>query len=431
LKGAFTAAVGIAGSACGGPLEGLAAASQARSSLLPLPSEAKTFLSREYGRKRIEKVKQAIRRAGLDALVVSNRALNYLSYVSNFGPYALQPGVALIPAEGTPSLFVQMYSTAHVRAAKSYAWIENLVDVPRDPVSEGSCIPLLEECAAQLKSLHLDRAKIGLAGDEMDGLLIGYFREQLPGLHIEDGNRTLSALVVVKDEVELALMRHAQRLIDEVAFPAYREQLVPGAVDTHAFAEVFRRLLEAGADANSLMLFDAGPYGSGTWAAGTQRRKLLASDIVISEPMPSVLGYQTEKAFVFALQAKVPESQKRGAQVMYDAFEMSREEFRPGRDLASIIEKCTRFIRSKGYEGPTVPLGHWIGTQNHEGPRFTPEGTRGWVLQTGMVISWHPSIVVPGQVRACCSDCFLITDKAAESMSRVPMKPMYLAARAS
>jgi len=418
------AALGAAAAACRASSKPLPLG-ESEAPFLPIPSEAKVLISKQYGRKRIEKVQEAVQHTGLNALIISNRAMNYLSYVSNFQPYALQPGVAFLPADGPPSLYVQMYSPAHVRAARTYVWIEDMVDLPRDPISEGSSIPLFAECVRRIRSLRLDRARIGLAGDELDGLLPCYFREQLPNLRIEDANRMLSELVVVKDEVELALLRHSQRLIDEVAFPAFQSQLVPGAWDTRVVAEVMRRLIEAGADLGSFLLFDAGPYGSGTWASGVQKRRIEKSDIVITEPMPSAFGYQTEKAFVFALGTELPESQKRGARAMYDAFVMSKEEFKPGRELAPIIEKCTQFMRRKGYEGPTVPIGHWIGTQNHEGPRFTPEGTRGWVLKPGMVISWHPNVVVPGQVRACCSDCLLITEKGAERMSRLPLEPIY------
>src|SRR5207253_10941897 len=47
------------------------------------PAEASTLYSKEYGRKRIQKIQTAIKRADLDALVIANRCLDYISYVSN------------------------------------------------------------------------------------------------------------------------------------------------------------------------------------------------------------------------------------------------------------------------------------------------------------------------------------------------------------
>ena len=129
--------------------------------------------------------------------------------------------------------------------------------------------------------------------------------------------------------------------------------------------------------------------------------------------------------YTFALGRDIPESQKRGSQVIYEAYQLLMGELKVGQALTPIVEKVEAFIRSHGYEGSTVPVGHWIGTQNHEGPRFTVEGTRGWVLQENMVMSWHPNIVVPGQVRTTCSTCVLITKNGAEDLSSIKMEPVY------
>ncbi len=111
--------------------------------------------------------------------------------------------------------------------------------------------------------------------------------------------------------------------------------------------------------------------------------------------------------------------------MIYDSFLLALDELKPGREMKPILEKCTNFIKSKGYEGSTVLIGHWIGLDGHQGARITPEGTKGLILKPGMVLSWHPNVVVPGEVRTCCSACLLITDKGVESMSKIPLEPMY------
>lgn len=389
------------------------------------PPEVATIYSKDYGRKRIKKVQAALKKAGLEGLVVTNRGLDYIGYVSNFHPFPLEPGLALIPAEGPTTLFVNTYSSAHTRALKPLVWCDQLVDVPRDHISEGSNRNLIDWSIRSLLELKLDKSKIGLAGDEVDWILPYYFRQKLPSARFEDANRTLTEVIAIKDEVEIALIRFAQRYIDEIAYPTFTRNLKPGALDYDVFTKVLAAMLERGSSPGTVLLWDAGPAGAGTWASSTRGRTLEKSDIVLSEPTPSIAGYQSEKMYTFALGRDVPESQKKGAHVVFEAFELLMEDLKPGRKLSTIVEKVNSYFRSKGYEGATVPVGHWIGTQNHEGPRFTAEGTRDWVLQTNMVMSWHPNLVIPGKVRTTCSTCVLITDKGAQDLSSVKMEPIY------
>lgn len=430
LKGAALAAGGVASAhinAFGQNRDSVGAAeSQSAKPPFPAPpAEVATVYSKDYGRRRVQKIQAALRRASLDALIVSNRGLDYIGYVSNFHPYALEPGLALILADGPSTLFVSTYSSAHTRALVPIIWADELVDVPHDPVSEGSNQNLVNACIQKLQDRKLQRGRIGLAGDEIDWLLPFYFKGRLPEAKLTDANRTLTQVIVIKDEVELTLIRFAQRIIDEIAYRKFRETLHPGAIDQIVYARVFESMLERGANPGTVLLFDAGPAGSGTWASGARGRRLEKSDIILSEPTPNIAGYQSEKMYTFALGRDIPESQKRGSQVIYEAYQLLMGELKVGQALTPIVEKVEAFIRSHGYEGSTVPVGHWIGTQNHEGPRFTVEGTHGWVLQENMVMSWHPNIVVPGQVRTTCSTCVLITKNGAEDLSSIKMEPVY------
>lgn len=389
------------------------------------PDATRIVHSKDYGRKRIQKVQAAIGKAGLDALIVMNRGLNSIGYVSNFHPYPLQPGLALLPADGPTSLFVNTYSPAHTRSLQAMIWNDEFFDVPHDPISEGSNQNLADACSDQLKKLKLSRGRIGLAGEEVDWILPSYFRESLPRARFEDANRTLNEVVVVKDEIEIALIRFAQRYLDEIALPAYKEYLRVGATDYEVAGKVMGALLERGAGAQTWLLWDAGPAGAGTWASGTRGRKVQSGDIVLTEPTPNVAGYQSEKMYAFAMGRDIPESQRRGAQVVYDAFLEIMDSLKPGKELTPIVDRAEAHLREQGYTGNTVAIGHWIGMQNHEGPRFTAEGIKGWVLQPNMVMSWHPNVVVPGEVRTTCSTCILITDKGAEDLSAVKMEPLY------
>jgi len=392
----------------------------------PAPPEAAVLRSKEYGQRRIRKFQEAVRKGGLDALIISNRSIDYVGYVSNYHPSSMQPAVAFIPAEGKPLLFMQMYSSAHVLFARQSIWMEDWVDVPRDPVSESSSVNFYKAVVSTLKDRNLTRGRVGLAGGEVDWMLSDYFRTQLPELRVEDANPLLWSLVIVKDEVELALMWYTARISDEVAVPLIKKMLVPGTLDKDIFTEVLYAMMKAGADRSNLIL-GAAPYSAGIWATPAQNRRIQEGDIVLCEPIVNFRNYQTERMFTFAVGKNVSESQKRGAQVIHESFQIALEEMKPGRELRPIYEKCNNHVKSKGYpEGITVLIGHFIGMNNHEGPRITSEGTKGLILQPGTVLSWHPNVVVRGEsgVRTISSSCLLITKTGVEMMSKLPMEPI-------
>jgi Xaa-Pro aminopeptidase len=394
----------------------------------PTPPEAAVLNSKEYGQKQIRKFQDSVRSAGLDALIISNRCLNYVGYFCNYHPSSMEPGVAFIPAQGTPILFVQMYSSAHKRFATKTLWIDDVIDVPKDPISETTSENFYKALVSTLKDRKLTRGRIGLSGGEVDWMLPPYLKSALPDLRIEDSNPLLWSQIYVKDEAEIALMRYTARISDEVAIPLIKKMLVPGTLDKQIFTEVLHAMMQAGAD-SSMLILGAAPYSAGIWATAAQNRPITKGDIVLCEPIVVANGFQTERMFTFAVGTpdSIPESQKRGAQVIYESFQIVLEEMKPGKELRAVYEKANNYIKSKGYpEGSTVLIGHFIGRNNHEGPRITSEGTAGIVLQPGMVISWHPNVVVPGDggVRTICSSTLLITDKGVEMMSKLPMEPM-------
>lgn len=392
----------------------------------PVPPELSVLNSKEYGQKRIRRIQEVIKKNGFDAFVISSFHMNYTAYVANYHPSLLMwPAAVFIPAEGAPTLWMRTYPGPHERGIRETLWIDDAHNLPGDEISENDYTKCYEACVEKIKSLKLTRGRIGLVGDEIDWLLTYYFRDKLPGLRVENANPVLDALRIVKDDEELALMRKAQRINDEVAYPRLRELLVPGARDYDIYGEVVGSMIKSGADAMSLLILGSDPPTAGTWADWPSGKRVKQGDIVLAEPIPYVGHYNVEKMFTIAVGKDIPDTQKRAAQVIYDSFLIALDGMKPGVELRLVLEKCINFIKSNGYEGSTVLIGHWIGLGNHEGPRITPEGTRGLILKPGMVVSWHPNVVVPGEARTCCSACLLITDKGVESMSKIPLEPMY------
>jgi Xaa-Pro dipeptidase len=109
--------------------------------------------------------------------------------------------------------------------------------------------------------------------------------------------------------------------------------------------------------------------------------------------------------------------QKRAADACQAAYEAGVAEVRPGVPTAKVVDASLAAFRAHGFDSFTHAPGHFIGLDNYEGPSLR---SRDIVLQTGMIFSFHPNIVLPGQVKQEICGILLVTDKGVENLSKFP-----------
>lgn len=197
---------------------------------------------------------------------------------------------------------------------------------------------------------------------------------------------------VVKDEAELALLREAVRLADDV-MAAAGETVAPGMTERELSLELERLIREAG-DGPSFPTIVAGGPNAAMAHHSPGARPIGAGEPVIVDLGVRLDGYcsditrtftageadgRFDEIYAFVLEAQV-------------ATEAGTHAGMTGREADALARQV---ITDAGYGGHFGHgTGHGVGLEIHEAPTLSPRGDN--VLTAGAVVSVEPGIYLPG-----------------------------------
>jgi Xaa-Pro aminopeptidase len=192
----------------------------------------------EYQR-RLESVRQQMARQGLDALVIYGDNYNYadLCYITNYFP-KVRGGIGIIPRGGPISLLLNIGSR-DVPFAKSLTWVDDVRasgQVGRDG-------------AEILKQKGFGQAKVGLmdSGKGFPLPQLEEMKESLPQVEWQPSHSMLQQMRLQKSARELAALREAGRVINEICDEA-REFIKQGRKEYEIVADIDRLARDKGAE---------------------------------------------------------------------------------------------------------------------------------------------------------------------------------------
>jgi Xaa-Pro aminopeptidase len=388
----------------------------------PPPGESSAFpaapVSVAAFTKRITRIREQMRAEKLDCLLVSsvvNHAVRYLGFfdpeLQGRGSGSSQLVSILLPLEGDPVLLLQSFTAAEYmrQRAEASSYIKDIKLV------DGDNQHVLQLVVDQMRLWKLDGAPLGLAGGEIDWAERLFFSQFLPRVNLVDANPMLNLLRIVKEPEEIELMRHSAS-IGDAAMAEIEKYVAPGVTDHELYARGQASMLSAGGEEDTFVLMGIGPNQNAMLMELLNGRKLRRGDVVVYETLPFYRLYNTELAVTFSLGPASP-MQKRAADACQAAYEAGVAEVRPGVPTAKVVDASLAAFRAHGFDSFTHAPGHFIGLDNYEGPSLR---SRDIVLQTGMIFSFHPNIVLPGQVKQEICGILLVTDKGVENLSKFP-----------
>jgi Xaa-Pro aminopeptidase len=362
-----------------------------------------TTMDELYPPGRLGLVREAVRAAGLDAVLLTPGP--DLRYVTGYDAIQLERLTCLlIPADGDPALFVPRLELPAAQASPAVglglemvAWQET-----EDPFAM---------VARRLGGV----TAVGLS-DRMWALFVLRFRDALPGARLELAGGALRPLRIRKTAAEIAALREAGAAIDRVhkRVPGW---LRPGQTERAVGLMISEAILAEGHATVDFVIVASGPNAASPHHE-TSDRVLAAGDAVVVDiggTMPS--GYCSDSTRTYAI-GKPPAEFTEYYQVLQDAQEAACAAVLPCVTAESVDAAARDPITRAGYGDAFFHrTGHGIGLETHEDPYIV--AGNGELLLPGMTFSVEPGIY-PGPHGARIEDIVAVTGDGCERLNNAP-----------
>lgn len=244
---------------------------------------------------------------------------------------------------------------------------------------------------------HLPRGggSLGIQPETLPAGLAGAIAAAFPRLRQVDVTARLSWTRAVKDEAEIARLRHAFEVADAM-HAEIRRVLRGEATAGLSEVELYSAAKAAGerqAGERIALHADllAGPPTAET-GGNPGSRVLREGDLVMADLAPRVDGYWADTCSATVV-GRPSEEQQRVSRIVRSALEQSIERAQPGTPAADLDRFLRKEMRRAGFAYPHHS-GHGVGATFHDEPRIVPYEER--PLAEGMVICLEPGAYVAG-----------------------------------
>jgi Xaa-Pro dipeptidase len=372
---------------------------------------------------RIAKTQQAMRRHGLDAVVLwkdeNVRYLTSLRAITLQYRSTTQYGVILLP-EGKPVLFLS--GGEYARAKDVMPWIGEFVVIPiMEEVGMVEAVTT-DHTARVLREHAVDGGRVGFDGMTVPQL--NAYTKHLARVQMADGETFMQEVRRIKLAEEIQLLREAAALADAVTQTVI-DAVRPGIRECEVAGEAMRTLFRLGGEFAHL----ASPFvASGERMSPPTRfatDKLIRNgDLVFIDIGACWNGYfgDVGRAVICGRPSDI---QRKVFRTVYECLMVAHRGLRPGRTNTEVAAAVMKVAARSGLEKNFIHLfiGHGIGISPNEPPYIgePQRGTQEVVLQPGMVFAVEPLIWLPG-VRGGggvrLEDTILVTEGEPEVLTR-------------
>ncbi len=228
----------------------------------------------------------------------------------------------------------------------------------------------------------------------------------------------LRPLRMRKRAFEIAWLREAARLTDDVLTRVVAETLLPGVRELDVALELERALRAAGADGTSFEIIVASGPRSAMPHGVASTRPIEAGELVTIDLGARLSGYHSDLTRAFGV-GRIPQPLRDWYDAVLAAQRAALAALAPGVTGQAVDalarERLAEFGLSEHF---THSLGHGTGLEIHEGPSLSSRSSD--TLEPGMVVTVEPGVYLPGQGGVRIEDLVLITTDGHEVLSHSP-----------
>ena len=264
-----------------------------------------------------------------------------------------QPSI-YIPASGDPTIFA---FEDEVEELKEATWIDNILGYRRVEELMRSVVTVIRGSTGGTLGFDLDI--------DSSALLYQMFLNMHADRRVVDVHDLVMELRMIKDEMEISLMRRASEIAGK-SLRAALEAVRPGATEAEVAGEAVYTAMREGAESVHIYVNSGGPRIH----AHPRNRRIGAGDAVMVDVMPRYEGYYSDKADTVIL------GDARDKEEAYQAFEEAVEtcagKLRAGITMEEIEGEARRIYERNGLTNYYVyGFGHGVGLRFEESPITT------------------------------------------------------------
>ncbi len=381
-------------------------------------------------RARLMKIQNRMDEQAIDVLIATR--LSTVGYV--FGAFIPWRGIAVIPSEGEPELYVLALDAERVKDDSFYKNV--------NPVGPLPGMLMWERIVSSLQARGVEKGSIGVelghSPIRIETFLLAseyeILRSSFPQASFKNATELLNELFLLKEEAEIALFRRAAEICD-LGIAAVLEEICVGMTETEVAGIAEYAMREAGSELN--WTFTGGQeigsgyrtaYGWGGCTPPTRKRIQPGDNVVIDLHCmyDLYLGDVSRNAIMGG-----PTAEQRDLSSAFVATcDHLLESLKPGATLGEVAAKVDSFLDEIGYRQYALPgYGHGIGILGNEWYPAIANSTAPYesgaelVLQPNMVQIAALVLNKPGIGGFRMETPVLITEDGAESLSKTPFEP--------
>lgn len=253
-----------------------------------------------------------------------------------------------------------------------------------------------------------------------------HLQKNLPDLHFPAENGLagwLKDLRCVKTPGEVELIRQAQKLTDDT-FTYICSRIAPGRTERDVMLDMEFFMRRAGSEGVSFDFIVVSGKNSSLPHGVPTDKKIENGDFLTMDFGAVVKGYHSDMTRTVAV-GQISEEQRRVYDTVFRAQAAGIAAVKPGV-ICSDVDKVSRdIIYSAGYEGCFGHgLGHSVGVEIHESPRFSPACKD--VLKQGTIMTVEPGVYLENKFGVRIEDMVWVTENGCEDLTKSPRELIIL-----